>query len=1035
MQHQRQAAWVVAILALTGLNGAAQTVTFSDQDFNDSDWTAEIIVNEAGSSAKFEARQDPNRGNPGAFRRIKHEGETKSTGVEIHVAHLRGDAVYDPSESGRITSIDHSYDLKNLESRTVFDSTYYLLIFQNNTYYRSPRDRISRRDWTPFGRSGLETRDFTRVAGDGPRRLNFSDKAPPLQFGFASVSNFPASGGEVSPGLGGDGEDSRNSGIDNWTVSIFGPQQQACRIVSVAPPAIGFGPVLVDAQSPLQTLRVVGSETALLIQANRSHEEFDVLETFERISETELDLFLFFTPFEPGPVEGTITFFDIRDEGIAECSHTVALHGAGIVSLEPRLSVRPSRLSYSFVQQSPAAVRRLLVLNKGGGSASFQVDAAGLSSSPWLSVSPLSGEVTVEAPVTLTVEANPAGLAPDTYLGEIVIATPANAAAQQTCPTCDLVAPVAMAISSRSQLLRLSQRGLTFTGVAGGGAVPVQNLRVFNDGLGVMAWDIGLDTLSGGGWLTATPLTGASEPSVPATVDVAVSTQGLTPGVYYGLLEVAAPDAANSPRFTTVVLNLLEGDRDPGPIVDPRGLIFASTPADPAPSPQSFRISNLTSRSIAFTLQGLTLTGGGWLAPTAAQGIVSPGEPTNIGVEVLLEGLDAGIYRGLLRLQFDGGLTRAVEVLLVVSPEAVTSLKPPNPVSQAGCSRTEVAPVFKVLGGTSSIPAGWPAAIEVEVVDNCANKMTDGSVVVDFASIASPSLALGHAGSGLWTATWNVPAADLPSMATVTVTATDPAGISAALTQALSVSPNSSSPPRIAAGGVVHGASFVVDPLAPGTIVSIFGSNLSSEPASGGGRSASSVPLPTELAGTQMILGGRPLPILFSREDQVNAVLPFEVADRLNESLPLLVRRTDAGSLGVPEPVLVNVARPGVFTRNASGSGPGSIQNANFQIVTLARPVKAGDAIIIYGTGLGAVSPEVASGEPAPASPLARTAEDVTVTIGGRPARVLFAGLTPGFTSLYQVNAVVPAGLPAGEADLVVSIAGQASPVVTLAVE
>ena len=70
-----------------------------------------------------------------------------------------------------------------------------------------------------------------------------------------------------------------------------------------------------------------------------------------------------------------------------------------------------------------------------------------------------------------------------------------------------------------------------------------------------------------------------------------------------------------------------------------------------------------------------------------------------------------------------------------------------------------------------------------------------------------------------------------------------------------------------------------------------------------------------------------------------------------------------------------------------------------------------------------------------PPSPLARTAEDVTVTIGGRPASVLFAGLTPGFTSLYQVNAVVPAGLPAGEADLVVSIAGQASPVVKLAVE
>ena len=314
--------------------------------------------------------------------------------------------------------------------------------------------------------------------------------------------------------------------------------------------------------------------------------------------------------------------------------------------------------------------------------------------------------------------------------------------------------------------------------------------------------------------------------------------------------------------------------------------------------------------------------------------------------------------------------------------------------------------------------------------------MTEGSVVVDFSNIASPSLALGHAGSGLWAATWNVPAAAGPdSEAAVTVTATDPAGISGGLTQALSVSPNSSSSPRVAPGGVVHGASFVLDPLAPGTIVSIFGSNLSSEPVSGAGRSANSLPLPTELAGTQIILGGRPLPILFSREDQVNAVLPFEVADRLNESLPLLARRTDTASLAVPEPVLVTVARPGVFTRNASGSGPGSIQNANFQIVTPARPVKADDAIIIYGTGLGAVFPEVASGDPAPASPLARTAEDVTVTIGGRSASVLFAGLTPGFTSLYQVNAVVPAGVPAGETELVVSIAGQASPVVTLAVE
>ena len=204
--------------------------------------------------------------------------------------------------------------------------------------------------------------------------------------------------------------------------------------------------------------------------------------------------------------------------------------------------------------------------------------------------------------------------------------------------------------------------------------------------------------------------------------------------------------------------------------------------------------------------------------------------------------------------------------------------------------------------------------------------------------------------------------------------------------------------------------------------------DLSSEPETGGGRLASDLPLPTELAGTQITLAGHPLPILFSRADQVNAVVPFELADRLNESLGLLVRRTDIPSVAVPQPVLVTAARPGLFTQDASGGRLGLIQNVNFQSVTSTRPVKPGDAIIIYGTGFGAVTPPTATGEPAPSSPLARTMEEVSVTIDKKSARVLFSGLTPGFTSLYQINALVPNGVAAGEAEVVVSIAGQSSP-------
>ena len=75
-------------------------------------------------------------------------------------------------------------------------------------------------------------------------------------------------------------------------------------------------------------------------------------------------------------------------------------------------------------------------------------------------------------------------------------------------------------------------------------------------------------------------------------------------------------------------------------------------------------------------------------------------------------------------------------------------------------------------------------------------------------------------------------------------------------------------------------------------------------------------------------------------------------------------------------------------------------------------------------------------GQPAPATlPLSQTVNPVTVAIGGQTAQVLFKGLTPGYAGLYQINAVVPGGITTGDAvPVVVSVAGQNSPVVTMAV-
>ena len=101
-----------------------------------------------------------------------------------------------------------------------------------------------------------------------------------------------------------------------------------------------------------------------------------------------------------------------------------------------------------------------------------------------------------------------------------------------------------------------------------------------------------------------------------------------------------------------------------------------------------------------------------------------------------------------------------------------------------------------------------------------------------------------------------------------------------------------------------------------------------------------------------------------------------------------------------------------------------------------SHPAAAGDVLVIYCTGLGEVSPALTAGMPAPLDHLSQTVNPVTVTIGGVPAPVAFAGLTPGFAGLYQVNAVVPKGVASGSAVVVaLGEAGQVSAAVTMAVK
>jgi uncharacterized protein (TIGR03437 family) len=132
----------------------------------------------------------------------------------------------------------------------------------------------------------------------------------------------------------------------------------------------------------------------------------------------------------------------------------------------------------------------------------------------------------------------------------------------------------------------------------------------------------------------------------------------------------------------------------------------------------------------------------------------------------------------------------------------------------------------------------------------------------------------------------------------------------------------------------------------------------------------------------------------------------------------------------------VSAAAPGIFTSNGSGTGAGTIVRASdYQLVGAGTPTQAGAYILIYCTGLGALTSAIVEGNPGP-TPALTTAVVPQVTIGNIAATVTFSGLAPGFAGLYQVNAQVPAGVPAGNAiPVVLTSNGVPSNTVTIVVQ
>jgi uncharacterized protein (TIGR03437 family) len=215
---------------------------------------------------------------------------------------------------------------------------------------------------------------------------------------------------------------------------------------------------------------------------------------------------------------------------------------------------------------------------------------------------------------------------------------------------------------------------------------------------------------------------------------------------------------------------------------------------------------------------------------------------------------------------------------------------------------------------------------------------------------------------------------------------------------------------------VANAASSLSGPIAPGEVIVIYGSGMGpdqltqSQPSSNGF-------VPTNLAGTTVLIDGAFAPIIYTSASVVAAVAPFATTGPIAQ---LFVQYQGQSSAAFN--LSVATVTPGLFTLNGSGAGQAAASNQDGGLNGAANPAKAGSFVSLYVTGAGQTNPGGSDGHLA-GVPLPLPLLAVTVTIGGKTATTNFAGASPGTVEgIMQVNAQIPSGLTAGNVPVVVQV-------------
>ncbi|HET8548620.1 MAG TPA: putative Ig domain-containing protein [Bryobacteraceae bacterium] len=714
-----------------------------------------------------------------------------------------------------------------------------------------------------------------------------------------------------------------------------------------------------------------------------------------------------------------------------------------VTSRSAPLALESSLILLTAVEGSAVPVSRSAAfVSDGGAGAMLSITVDDPEFSPWLAVA----RSTEQNQSAVTVTANPTGLRHGTYRGAIRL----QSSEQNT------TAGVILQVLPRAPILDLDFDRVTFRMAAGAAGPQAQTVRVLNRGAGLLNWSARIAEISGGDWLSISPSSGVSDAADPAgssTLTFSIRTAGLsapaTQGCRDARVQLSTADGDVS-RFVIVTLCVTAASAEylqPSRAEQP-GAFFADTfvvTADrsAALATRSFSVAStsVTSVPVAVASAVTSEASANWLTVSASAASASASQPVQFTWTASAAGLPVGVYRGAIAFQAGASPVKSTEVSLIV----VDRSRP--------CVPRRAVMVQTGLEANFQRPARTVVPLAVRVLDDCGNPVDNAALQMTAGGPGSApvSIDLRGSGNGFYTGQWQ-PQSQGAVDVVFRVIAPGLAGEQKRLAGTAGPPIDPAAPVLTA---LVNAASFLATAVAPGSIVTAFGSNLLSRSGLNAGFAASFIPLPAELGGTQLWIGGHSAPLYFVNQTQINFQVPFRVP--VDRPTQVMLRGGDRFA-GLPDLAPVQAVDPAIFNLQVAraatprGSacpsalageylGPAAALNSddasfaqpnNLIAGAVSRPAAPEKAISLFVNGLGEVTPPISSGvnsvEANGETVLRHVAAPPRVYIGGQPARVLFAGLSPLLVGVYQLNVVVPEGTAGERVPVQVEAGGVCSP-------